>query len=150
MTRQMKKGRREQRLAEPQPAERQAAERQAAERQLAERQLAERRLAVRRLAVQQPAERQLAERQLAERRPAEARIAFRRSPTSQRAMGDSTLPSEKSLRLVPETLSLFFGLAIPILARKGASTPCWFGGTGQPIRSIFGQATSLVPQALVS
>jgi hypothetical protein len=155
------KGRQEQRLAEPQTAERQLAERQLVERQPVEQGWVEPELAERlvepelaeRLVEPELAER-LVEPDLAERlvepELAEVRIAFRRSRTSQRAMEDLALPSDKLFRLVPETPSLFFGRATPILAKTGAGTPFWFGATGQPIRLIFGQATSLVPVALVS
>jgi hypothetical protein len=141
---------------ERQPVERRRLEPELVEPELAEQrrvepELAEQRRVEPELAEQQPVEPELAEQQpVEEPGPAEVRIAFRRSPTSQRAMADLALPSEKSFRSVPETLSLFFDQATPILAKTGAGTPSWFGETGQPTRSIFGQATSLVPRALVS
>ena len=143
-TRLIKTGRREQRLAERRAAEPQLADRRPLERQPRAREPAERQPVEQQPAEQQPVEQQPVEQQPAEQQPAEVRVAFRRSPTSQRAMGDLDLLSEKSLRLGPETRSLFFGLSMPILAKRGVGIPSWFGGTAPPIRLIFGQATSLV------
>ena len=102
-------------------------------------------------AERRPVERAQGERQLVEERePAEARAAFRQSPTLRRGMGDSALLSDKPFRLVPATLSLYFGQPTPISAETDADTRFWSGGTGQRIRSTFGQDISLVRAPLVS